>query len=58
MAGTDKPPATAAQRKAKERADKRARGLRPLEVWTRPEHHHRIKELAESLSAPSQPNEK
>lgn len=49
MAGTDKPPATAAQRKAKERADKRARGLRPLEVWARPEHHPKIKALADLL---------
>lgn len=52
MAGTDKPPATAAQRKAKERADKRARGLRPLEVWARPEHHPKIKALEKSLDAP------
>jgi len=58
MAGTEKPPSTAAQRKAKERADKRARGLRPLEVWARPEHHPKIKDLAESLSAPNQPLEK
>lgn len=58
MPDTTKPPSTAAQRKAKERADKRSRGLRPLEVWARPEHHPQIKELAEALSAPSQPPEK
>ena len=54
MGDVTKPPSTAAQRKAKERADKRARGLRPLEVWARPEHHPQIKALADGLaSAPS-----
>ena len=51
MPDLGKSPSTAAQRKAKERADKRARGLRPLEVWARPEHHPQIKALADSLTS-------
>lgn len=40
----------AAKRKAKERADKRAQGLRPIEVWGYPEHHSAIKQYAAELA--------
>lgn len=42
---------TAAERKARERADKRAQGLRPMEVWGFPEHHAQIKRYAAELAA-------
>lgn len=49
QAAEPKRPTTPTQRKAKERADKRARGLRPIEVWAKPEHHHKFKELEAAL---------
>jgi hypothetical protein len=36
-------PLTPNQKKAAERARKRALGLTPLEIWARPEHHDKIK---------------
>lgn len=42
---------TAKERKARERADKRAQGLRPMEVWGFPEHHAQIKRYAAELAA-------
>ena len=34
------------------RARLRALGLRPLEIWARPEHHQRIKDFAKTLDLP------
>ena len=43
-------PLTPATRKAQERARKRAEGLKPLEVWAKPEHHAKIRAYVERLS--------
>lgn len=43
-------PLTPAQKKAAERERKRADGLRPLEVWAKPEHHAQIRAYVERLS--------
>lgn len=42
-------PTTPKARKALERERKRKAGLRPLEVWALPEHHHKFKELERLL---------
>ena len=42
---------TANERKAKERAEKRAMGLEPLQLWVKPEHKDPIRELAAELLA-------
>ncbi len=41
---------TAAERKASERARKRAQGLSPLEVWAPKELHQRIKDYVRRLT--------
>lgn len=40
---------TPAQRKAAQRLRKREAGLKPLEVWAKPEHHEAIKAYARKL---------
>lgn len=42
-------PQTATTRKAAERLRKRESGLKPLEVWAKPEHHEAIKAHARKL---------
>ena len=52
----DKPKAQpATTRKAAERLRKREAGLKPLEVWAKPEHHEQIKALAEKLANSKKP---
>lgn len=43
------PPSSASQRKAAERARKRAEGLKAYEVWVRPEHWAAVKRFIERL---------
>lgn len=40
---------TATTRKAAERLRKREAGLKPLEVWAKPEHHEAIKAYAAKI---------
>lgn len=42
-------PKDATTRKAAERLRKREAGLKPLEVWAKPEHHEAIKAYARKL---------
>jgi hypothetical protein len=42
-------PQTATTRKAAERLRKREAGLKPLELWAKPEHHEAIKAYATKL---------
>lgn len=42
-----------AQRKAKQRAEKRAAGYKEISVWVRPDQADKIRDYADSLPKPS-----
>lgn len=45
-----RPAKTGAERQSNHRNNKRAAGLVPMEIWTKPEHKQAIKQLASDLN--------
>lgn len=49
---TKPPPTTSAQRQTKLRETRRAKGLKKLELWVKPEHREQVKAFAASCGKP------